>query len=275
MPKRKRNIKRKSNKKTYNNTFVKLLVSSTLTFVFITAYNHDSMNAVNEFDPNTIFRDFTSDVDIESYEEIKQVSYEKNIASKFSFKLKGTASYYADKFHGRLTANGERFNMNDYSAAHKSLPFGTILKVTNIKNNKSTLVRINDRGPYVGNRIIDLSKKAAHDIDGLGLSFIRAEGFENSNNTLKNLEDDYLFGYSYNNELLTVKASSVKKIDSNIVFGQAVRMYNLALQHEENLYLFVDAKKQNRMETPHNDYYYYIGTLKENIVSKPSDIVSK
>lgn len=78
--------------------------------------------------------------------------------------LVGFSSYYADKFHGRKTANGEIFNMHDYTAAHKNLPFGTILLVTNLDNGKNVKVRINDRGPYVAGRILDLSLQAAKDI---------------------------------------------------------------------------------------------------------------
>lgn len=73
----------------------------------------------------------------------------------------GIASYYGARFHGRQTANGERFNMHALTAAHKTLPFGTKVKVTNPDNGRSVVVRINDRGPYVGNRVIDLSKGAA------------------------------------------------------------------------------------------------------------------
>jgi rare lipoprotein A len=72
----------------------------------------------------------------------------------------GKASYYADKYQGRQTANGERFNQNAKTAAHKSLAFGTWVKVTNISNGKSVIVRINDRGPFIKDRIIDLSKSA-------------------------------------------------------------------------------------------------------------------
>lgn len=69
-------------------------------------------------------------------------------------------SWYGDRFHGRLTASGERYNMNDLTAAHKTLPFGTKVKITNAKNGKSVTVTINDRGPFVGNRKFDLSKAA-------------------------------------------------------------------------------------------------------------------
>ena len=73
----------------------------------------------------------------------------------------GKASYYADKFQGRKTANGETFRQRKRTAAHKTLPFGTKVKVRNLTNHKTVKVRINDRGPFVAGRIIDLSKKAA------------------------------------------------------------------------------------------------------------------
>lgn len=73
----------------------------------------------------------------------------------------GVASYYGKRFHGRRTANGERFNMNAMTAAHRSLPFGTKVKVTNPRNGRSVTVRINDRGPFHGGRNIDLSRAAA------------------------------------------------------------------------------------------------------------------
>jgi rare lipoprotein A len=77
----------------------------------------------------------------------------------------GKASFYANEFNGRKTASGEKFRNSKLTAAHKTLPFGTKVKVTNLKNGKSVKVKINDRGPFVAGRIIDLSKKAAKKID--------------------------------------------------------------------------------------------------------------
>ena len=85
----------------------------------------------------------------------------------------GMASYYADKFNGRKTANGEIFDSNKLTAAHKTLPFGAIVKVTNLINNKSVIVRINDRGPFVSGRIIDLSKAAAKKINLLEAGVVK------------------------------------------------------------------------------------------------------
>ena len=78
--------------------------------------------------------------------------------------LSGPASWYGPKFHGRTTASGEPFDMDDLTAAHRTLPFGTRVRVTNEANGKSIIVRINDRGPFHGRRVIDLSRKAAKSI---------------------------------------------------------------------------------------------------------------
>lgn len=83
------------------------------------------------------------------------------------------ASYYGEAFNGRPTANGEIFDMNAYTAAHKTLPFGTLVEVTNLENGRKVIVRINDRGPFVGNREIDVSKAAAAALDMLSYGVVR------------------------------------------------------------------------------------------------------
>lgn len=84
------------------------------------------------------------------------------LKSAKGFKQTGTASWYGKKFHGHLTSNGEIYNMYSMSAAHKNLPLPTYVKVTNLTNNKSVVVRVNDRGPFHQDRIIDLSYSAAY-----------------------------------------------------------------------------------------------------------------
>ncbi len=79
----------------------------------------------------------------------------------------GRASYYADKFQGRPTASGEPYDRQKLTAAHRTLPFNTMCRVTNTRNKKSVIVRINDRGPHVAKRIIDLSYEAMRQLDGL------------------------------------------------------------------------------------------------------------
>jgi rare lipoprotein A len=87
----------------------------------------------------------------------------------------GNASWYGKPFHGRLTASGERYDMHAPTAAHKSLAFGTRVRVTNLDNGKHTVVRINDRGPFVKGRIIDLSYGAAKQIKMLQAGVVRVK----------------------------------------------------------------------------------------------------
>ena len=81
-----------------------------------------------------------------------------------SFSQTGKASWYGNQFHGRKTSSGERYNMNALSAAHKTLPIPSYARVTNMQNGKSVIVRVNDRGPFHGNRVIDVSKAAAQQL---------------------------------------------------------------------------------------------------------------
>lgn len=89
----------------------------------------------------------------------------------------GVASYYAHAHHGRRTASGERFDMTELTAAHRTLPFGTRVRVTNLANGRRAVVRINDRGPFKGKRIIDLSYAAARELGMVadGITRVRLE----------------------------------------------------------------------------------------------------
>ncbi len=92
----------------------------------------------------------------------------------------GFASFYADDFNGKQTANGETYNMYELTAAHRTYPFNTMIRVVNLSNNKTIIIRINDRGPFVDGRIIDLSLGAAIqlDMDDTGIQEVRLEIIE-------------------------------------------------------------------------------------------------
>jgi rare lipoprotein A len=95
------------------------------------------------------------------------------------FTQAGTASWYGGAHHGRKTASGERFNANALTAAHRALKMGTVLRITNLENGRTTTVRVNDRGPYVNGRVIDVSAAAAREL-GMrhnGLARVRIEAF--------------------------------------------------------------------------------------------------
>jgi rare lipoprotein A len=94
-----------------------------------------------------------------------------------AFSQTGVGSYYGPKFHGKKTASGEKFNQNAMTAAHKTLPFGTRLKVTNVSNKRSVVVRVNDRGPFIRGRIVDVSTIAARQLGivGRGVARVRIQ----------------------------------------------------------------------------------------------------
>lgn len=117
-----------------------------------------------------IVEDIVEDLSIDNnlFEELEKINdNDKDIEIKTKFYQEGKASFYAGKFHGRKTASGEIFDTYALTAAHKSLPLGTIVKVTNIRNDKSVIVKINDRGPYIHGRIIDLSTAAFQSIGNI------------------------------------------------------------------------------------------------------------
>lgn len=99
--------------------------------------------------------------------------FERSSASSGWDGEQGQASFYADRYHGRRTASGEAYDRNALTAAHRSLPFGTQVRVTRLDNGRQTLVRINDRGPFVRGRVIDLSRRGAEELDMLGRGVVK------------------------------------------------------------------------------------------------------
>lgn len=127
------------------------------------------------------------------------------------FTEEGLASWYGKDFHGKQTANGERYDMYGMTAAHKLLPFGTMVRVTSKENGKSIVVRINDRGPFVDNRIIDLTHTGAKELDiltkGTAPVYLETVG------TVKGLEQGVLKGRFY----IQVGAFSIESNATNLV----------------------------------------------------------
>jgi rare lipoprotein A (peptidoglycan hydrolase) len=113
-------------------------------------------------------------------QQTRKTSSPKSAANKAKPYQIGTASWYGTQFQGKLTASGEPFDMRDFTAAHPSLPLGTFVKVTNLRNGKAVVVRINDRGPVVDGRIIDVSYNAARALgfNERGLQKVRLELYQ-------------------------------------------------------------------------------------------------
>lgn len=197
---------------------------------------------------------------------------ELNLADDLKLEKIGTASYYGSKFHARRTANGEIYDMYSLSAAHKKLPFGTILKITNVNNGETILTRINDRGPYVNNRLIDLSYKTAKEIDGLGLPKIKMEGFlPGQLPTAPDKNEVFYYGYSVCNDLVCVPAKTFDVVTSTKGFNKAYKIYKeLQDQNSDiNYYIFVRADKKYFKESKKKGFNYVIGILRDQIPVTP------
>jgi len=133
------------------------------------------------------------------------------------FTEQGYASWYGNKFHGHLTSNGERYDMFAMSAAHKNLPLPSYVKVTNTENNKTVIVRVNDRGPFHEGRVIDLSYAAADKLDiiksGTGkvkLELIHIPEAQNEH------QQDFLHGYFYVQYLVTSQADKAERLGKEL-----------------------------------------------------------
>ncbi len=151
---------------------------------------------------------------------------------------KGEASWYGSRYHGRKTSSGEVYNKNKMTAAHKTLPFGTKVKVTNLDNNESVIVRINDRGPFVGDRIIDVSEVAARKLD------FHANGIGNVKVEVLELPGDYK---PQNAGVFTIQAGTYTSVQSAERLSQKLKAFDKSLEVELTDDLF-KGKKIHRIK---------------------------
>lgn len=175
--------------------------------------------------------------------EVYGVPY-KPLLNAQGFVERGEASWYGEPFHGQLTSNGELYDMHQLTAAHKTLPLPSYVKVTNLDNDASVIVRVNDRGPFIGERIIDLSYGAAKAIgmksQGIGNVLVEAitpEVDENSKNAAAYYIQAGAFGSMGNAERLRDEI--------------ALQGYNATVKQEENLFKV----KVGPYEDPQMAYY--------------------
>lgn len=150
------------------------------------------------------------------------------IAEISSLLGEGNASWYGADFHGRSTASGERYNMHDLTAAHPSLPFGTLVWVKNVDNGRSALVRINDRGPFLGERVIDLSREAAQKLGmtGEGLARVHlylAERNKGDNSAVKAAE-----------RLYTIQLGAFETAEKAFAFARNINKSRVEVVQEYN-----------------------------------------
>lgn len=185
-----------------------------------------------------------------------------------SFEQVGVASWYGNKFHGRRTASGERYNMHAYTAAHKNLPFGTILRVTNLDNDKSVLVRINDRGPYIRGRIIDLSRAAAQEI-GVTLHKVKIEEFKADATS----GEPYALGFDSAMMPVAVPSEALSTLLATENFTEAMQAWLSNTSNGQKSYLVLHPIAENgtavakRKKTRAASYHYSIGVESESTLA--------
>lgn len=130
--------------------------------------DNSNENLIENPTPGRTLKNKTSNVEKSTSEARKAVEAAKE-------RISGMVSWYSDKFHGKATSSGELYNKNELTAAHRTLPFGTKVKVTNVKNGKSVIVKINDRGPHHKSRVLDLSKTAFNEIGSINSGTLNIE----------------------------------------------------------------------------------------------------
>lgn len=174
-----------------------------------------------------------------------------SLSAQIAYNTIGLASFYADKFEGRQTSNGEIYYHAKRTAAHRTLPFGSVVKVTNLENNKYVVVRINDRGPFVENRIIDLSKSAAQELDFIekGLIQVRVELIAST----EDLPDEKQTQSKKDNN------SSYYKVNAERVYPQGKGVQVGSFKNDENVFKLVDELEKKYKE----EVYVEVATVKK------------
>ncbi len=205
---------------------------------------------------------------VEPSKRIKKHQIEHfDIANDFYYAQQGKASWYGRRFHNRKTASGERYNMHALSAAHKNLPFGTIIRVTNQDNNKVVLVRVNDRGPFIKSKILDLSVNSVEEIEGTDNPYVSIEALIPNDYMFMNKSDDeYYFGYSYDYPLVCLPSGALKFLDSSTDFEEAVEIYKEYVKNLPGKFLYLMTSANYKKYIPYEDTEttYYIGLFDGN-----------
>jgi len=162
----------------------------------------------------------------------------------------GQASWYGGKFQGRQTANGEKFDTNMLTAAHKTLPFNTIVEVKNLENDKIVHVRINDRGPFVEGRIIDLSRAAASKLNmvGAGVARVEVRIIEDPVELKDNVDHNLTTGLLQHNWIIQIASFSNKDYAEKVLQKLKSNNFNPEIEMTSNGYIRIILKNISNIE---------------------------
>jgi rare lipoprotein A len=179
------------------------------------------------------------------------------------FSQEGIASYYGKRFHNRKTASGLRYNMNKFTAAHRTISFGNIIKITNLKNGSSTLALINDRGPFIRKRILDLSKTSAKQINGLGIPKVQLETLTLPDSIPEDIQKYLYLAFSIKSEPRFVDDSQIMLLRQSNDFSEIVELLHSAteLAPNDDFYLIVSVNDYGKLSSENT---YWLGTLRQN-----------
>ncbi len=200
------------------------------------------------------------------------IEYEEiNRCAGLLYSESGIASFYARKFHGRKTANGERFHKGKMTIAHKTLPFGSIVQVRETETDSVLLVRVNDRGPFISGRIIDLSQEAAERIHLEGLTDVEIKTIIPDEYHLP-VNVEYLFAFSYEIDPMCVERGDMTILEEVYSFEEALVVYD-TYTHESrrDFYICIESSQYNKRETENDNFIYYICKIKR----EPDEILEK
>lgn len=184
------------------------------------------------------------------------------------FYQEGLATWYGKNFHRRKTASGEKYNMYSFTCAHRKLPFGTIVRITNLTNNKSIIARINDRGPFTKSKIIDLSLKVKNELEAKDIEKVFIETIIPQYDSV--LYSDYVFAFSPEQSPFIISKNFIDIIDSSLNFDEVVDLYyfykNTSMNKAQDIMVFTYNYPQN------NTTYYlaYYEPLKKIIPNQKS-----
>ncbi|AQX28012.1 MULTISPECIES: septal ring lytic transglycosylase RlpA family protein [unclassified Bartonella] len=187
----------------------------------------------------------------------------------------GQASWYGSYFHGRLTANGEVYNMNLLTAAHPTLPLPSYARVTNLKNGSSIIVRVNDRGPYINNRIIDLSKQAATMLGYLnqGIADVKVEYVAEA--PINNYDGEYLMASykpgNYSPSMMMALSDTTEVKKDNAFFALNTNNYNTNNQKQPNKTTLIQLPQIGPVLIEKPASFYQMASIKSR-PNKPNDI---
>lgn len=198
---------------------------------------------------------------IEREREVEIAKQNLNLTEELLFSQSGISSFYGKKFHNRKTSSGEKYLSNKFTAAHKFLPFGSIVKVTNEINKQSTIVIINDRGPFVRKRIIDISNIAAQKIGSSGIPPVTIQSIIRKKELEKSIEDTY-FVFSINLEPLVLTIDNLNLLQEYSDFSEAVEiLHELQSKYPYINYCIALTSQDYYGSYPKEKRSYYLGII--------------